>query len=390
MHMLLSTGWTGFFVREFMGIELWRWAALLGVILTGFIVGKIASFFLERQAERLRQRDRLQVLHMLLSSMAGPVTLLALGIALLVAAGFMKLDQIGLGDAARKAATQPTTQAAEDFTFKQFWFGTCATLMTLAAAWFIYRLVDIVEFFLARWAAKTETLLDDQLVPLLRKALRVFVVIVAVVFITQNIFHFEIGPMLAGMGIGALAFAFAAKDLLANLFGAVVLFSDRPFHLGDRIKIAGYQGCVEEVGFRATRVRTLEGHLLTVPNALLANETIENVSSRPYIKRVLNVTVTYNTPPGKLHRGIEIIKEMCEARKEHFHPESPYRVFFSDFNADSLNIIVYMYFIPPDWWEYMAFTDAFNTELLERFNAEGIEFAFPTQTLYVKKGDTEK
>ncbi|MCK4277184.1 MAG: mechanosensitive ion channel family protein, partial [Phycisphaerae bacterium] len=200
----------------------------------------------------------------------------------------------------------------------------------------------------------------------------------------QNIFHFEIGPMLAGLGVGALAFAFAAKDLLANLFGAVVLFSDRPFHLGDRIKIGGYQGYVEEVGFRATRVRTLEGHLLTVPNALLASETIENVSARPYIKRVLNVTVTYNTPPGKLHRGIEIIKEMCEARKEHFHPESPYRVFFSDFNADSLNIIVYYWFVPPDWWEYNEFNHEFNMELLRRYNEEGIEFAFPTQTLYVK------
>jgi len=129
----------------------------------------------------------------------------------------------------------------------------------------------------------------------------------------------------------------------------------------------------------------LTGHLVTIPNATVANANIENVGQRPYLKRVLNVTVTYDTPPEKVQRGVDILREMLDARGQHFHPDSPPRVFFSDFNADSLNIIVYYYFTPPDWWEYLAFNHDFNSELLRRYNEEGIEFAFPTQTLYVKQ-----
>ena len=250
---------------------------------------------------------------------------------------------------------------------------------------FIFKLVDVLEFFLLRWTSKTETTLDDQLVPLIRKTLRVFVVIVAGLFIAQNIFAWDIGALVAGLGIGGLAMALAAKDALSNLFGSVTIFSDRPFQLGERIKIAGHDGTVEEVGFRSTRIRTLMGHLVVLPNSMVANEAVENIGRRPYLKRVLDVTVTYDTPSEKLQRGVEIIREMLEARKEHFAPEMDPRVYFSDFNSASLNIVVYYWFAPPDWWEYLEFNHEFNMELLRRFNEEGIEFAFPTQTLYVKK-----
>jgi len=139
------------------------------------------------------------------------------------------------------------------------------------------------------------------------------------------------------------------------------------------------------VGFRSTRIRTLTGHLITVPNSVLANQPMENVSRRPYLKRVFDVTVTYDTPPEKLQRAVDIIREMLNARREHFHWNSQPRVFFNEFNADSLNIVVYYWFVPPDWWEYLKFNHEFNMELLRRFNEEGIEFAFPTQTLYLKQ-----
>ena len=379
---LVLVGWTDIFVEEkFLGNELWRWAALLGVTLGSFIVGKVLSFFFTHHSTKLREAKRLQVLDMLLAALAGPVTLLCLAVGLYLASKFMNL-----GGAAH-AATQPATQAAAGWSLKMFWLRTTATIAVIAAGWFIYRLVDIMEFFMLRWAGRTETLLDDQIVPLVRKALRVLLVIMAVLFVAQNIFHLEIGPLLAGAGIGGLAFAFAAKDVLANLFGSLTLFVSRPFHIGERIKIGGYDGIVEEVGLRATRLRTLDGHLVTIPNHTLSTDAVENISRRPYIKRVLNVTVTYDTTPEKLQRGMDILKKMLEARKKHCHPDNPCRVFFSDFNADSLNIVVYYYFVPPDWWDYLAFTNDFNMELLQRFNDEGIEFAFPTQTLYVKQED---
>jgi len=194
-----------------------------------------------------------------------------------------------------------------------------------------------------------------------------------------------VGALLAGLGIGGLAFALAARDMLANFFGSVTIFTDRPFQMGERIKLQDYDGVVEQVGFRSTRIRTLDGHLVTVPNSLVATSTVENIGRRPYIRRVMNVTVTYDTSPEKLTRAVEIIREMLDARKEHFPPDKPGKVFFNEFNNCSLNIIVYYWFTPPDWWKYLEFTHDFNMELLRRFNEEGIDFAFPTQTLYLKQ-----
>ena len=152
--------------------------------------------------------------------------------------------------------------------------------------------------------------------------------------------------------------------------------------MGDRIVVDGQDGSVEEVGFRSTKIRTLDGHLVTVPNGELANKMIRNIGKRPYIKRIANLTVTYDTPPQKIERAIEIVKEILHEH-EGMHPDFPPRVYFDEFNAASLNIIVFYWYHPPDYWAYMDFSERFNKEVFRRFGEEGIEFAFPTQTLYL-------
>jgi len=266
-----------------------------------------------------------------------------------------------------------------------FWVAMCKTIAVLAIGWTMYRLVDVAEIYLKRWTSKTRTQLDDQLVPIIRKALRVFVIIVMVLFIAQNIFAWNIGALLAGLGIGGLAFALAAQDALKNFFGSVTIFADRPFAMGDLIKIGEHTGSVEEVGFRSTRIRTLTGHLVTIPNSKISDTAVENIGRRPSIRRKLDVTLTYDTPPEKMAQAVNIIREMLQARSDHFEAGKPPQVHFNDFNADSLNIVVYYWFAPPDWWAYLAFNHDFNMELLRRFNEESIEFAFPTQTLYLKQ-----
>ena len=360
--------WSEFLTKKlFLNNSIAQWLALLGLLLGALVVGEIIGFFLSRQGKRLQQTDRLRLLGLVLISMSRPVKLLAIASGLYIAGGVMNLV------------------ASDGRDMQNNWTAVCKAIVTLALGWFIYRIIDVVEHFLTKFTSKTKTQLDDQLVPLIRKSLRVFTVIVLALFIAQNIFGLNISAMVAGLGIGGLAIALAAKDTLSNLFGSVTIFADRPFQFGDRIKVQGYDGMVEEVGFRSTRIRTLQGHQVVVPNSVIANEPIENVGRRPYIKRVLDVTVTYDTPPEKLNRGVEIIREMLAARSESFPADFPPRVYFSDFNADSLNIVVYYWFTPPEWWEYLEFNHSFNMELLERFNAEKIEFAFPTQTLYVKQ-----
>lgn len=356
---------------KFLGNSMAQWLGLLGVILGGFIVGKIFSFILMRQSKKLTTANKMPLTAMFFKSISGPVTLLFLAGGLYIASTFMTL---------KFAAPD-----GKSYSILPFWINVCRTIAAMAAGWFIFRMVDVLEFFLKKWTSKTETTLDDQLVPLIRKTLRVFVVIVAALFIAQNIFNWDIGALVAGLGLGGLAFALASKDMLANLFGSITIFADRPFYMGQRVKIRDYNGTIEEVGFRSTRIRLLNGNLVTIPNSVVANEPVENIGVRPYIKRTLNVTVTYDTAPEKLGRAVDIIREMLDSRKDRFHRDNPPRVFFSDFNAESLNIVVYYWFAPPEWWDYLEFNHDFNMELLQRFNEEEIEFAFPTQTIYVKK-----
>ena len=354
--------------------SLWQWGTLLAAIIGALVVGKLASFLLIRHADHLAARPGWEGLETTLRATQRPVIML-----LIVLAAYLSRHAMELTYRFDPNTPDPGT------TLQDVWLRAVSIAMYLAIAWLIYRMVDVVEHYLRKWTAKTETTFDDQLVPLVRKATRVFVVIVAILFIIQNVFRADIGALLAGLGLGGLAFALAAKDTIANLFGSITIFADQPFRIGERIVVQGQDGAVEEVGFRSTKIRTLTGHLVTIPNGILANETVENIGRRPFIRRLMNVTITYDTSPDKVQRAVGIIKEMLAARIEHFPEDFPPRVFFNDFNDMSLNILVLYWFAPPDYWAYQEFSEAFNMELLERFNDEGIEFAFPTQTLHVKK-----
>ena len=371
------TGWLT--EAKFLGNEVWRWLLLLGVLLVSFIIGKVVSFVLTRQAERLQRREALPVVVMLLGSISRPTLLLIFAGGLYAAGTFMNLTYV-------TARVVDGRAVPETKSLMEFWLNVCRTIAVIAVGWFTFRLVDIIEFYLRRWTSKTRTQLDDQLVPLVRKALRVFVVIVAGLFIAQNIFRWDIGALIAGLGIGGLALALAARDMLANVFGSVTIFADKPFQMGDRIKIRNFDGFVEEVGFRSTRIRTFFGHLVTIPNSLIASEPIENVGCRPHIRRNLEITITYDTPPEKVQRACQIVRQMLDARAEHFPQDLPGWVHFMNFNSASLGIAVSYWYKLTDWEAYLNFTHQFNVELLRRFNEEGIEFAFPTQTLYLKQG----
>jgi len=206
--------------------------------------------------------------------------------------------------------------------------------------------------------------------------------------VAQVVSDKPVSSILAGLGIGGLAFALAAQDSLKHLFGSVVIFADRPFEVGDRLVVDGHDGPVEEVGFRSTRLRTLDGHLVTIPNGELVNKSIKNISKRPYIRRLCNFTITYDTPPDKVERAVAIIKELLD-NHEGMHPDFPPRVYFNDFNSASLNLFVIYWYHPPAYWDFLAFGERFNLAVFRRFGEEGIDFAFPTQTLYLA-GDEKR
>ena len=250
-----------------------------------------------------------------------------------------------------------------------------------------YRLVDVLVDYLQKLALRTESSLDDQLVPLLRKALKTFVVVVGVLFILAN-FDFDVTALVAGLGIGGFALALASQDMLKNFFGSIMIFMDRPFQVGDWVVADNIDGDIEEVGFRSTRIRTFHNSLIYVPNGKLADMTIDNYGERKYRRYKTFLAVTYDTPPESIDVFVEGLKMIVQR-----HPKTRkdyYNIYFNEFGASSLNILFYIFFEVPSWPEELRARHEINLEIINLAKRLGIRFAFPTQTLHVEEFPEKK
>ncbi|MEA1928141.1 MAG: mechanosensitive ion channel family protein [Candidatus Auribacterota bacterium] len=231
---------------------------------------------------------------------------------------------------------------------------------------------------------------------LIRLGLRLAAIAVSVIAIFWGLqkMGFSMGTVLAGAGATGLALALAARESLSNIFGGLMLLLDKPFKVGERVRIRGHNGTIEGIGLRSTRIRLLNGHLASLPNEDVARADIENIGARPFIRRVMNVTITYDTTPEKIDEAMEIIRDILSAKEDdeesrkingpiNSDPNFPPRMFFNELNSDSLNILVIYWYKPAKYWDYLAYCHYVNRELIRRFNQAGIEFAFPTQTLHI-------
>jgi MscS family membrane protein len=257
----------------------------------------------------------------------------------------------------------------------------------LLATLVVYRMVDILGAYLAKLAERTEGKLDDQLVPIIRKTLKAFVVVIGGVVFLQNL-NFNITALLAGISIGGLAIALAAQDTLKNFFGSVMIFLDRPFQIGDWITAGEIDGTVEEVGFRTTRVRTFRNSLVSVPNGKLSDMVVDNHGLRMYRRFYTQITITYDTPPEKVEAFVEGLRKIVElhpdTRKDYFN------VFFNDLAAYSFNIMFYIFFQVPDWTNELRARHEVLLEVVKLAEVLDVRFAFPTQTLHMEEFPEKK
>ena len=186
--------------------------------------------------------------------------------------------------------------------------------------------------------------------------------------------------MIAGLGIGGLALALAAQDSVKNIFAGVMIFLDKPFKLKDRIQISEFDGTVEEVGIRSTRIRTLEGRIVTIPNCTFTDNSVINVSSQPALKVKINLGLTYDTDENDMQKAIDILEDIV---KNQDAITNDYSAGFNGFGDFSLNIL-FMYYVKPEshWLDTQTLV---NKEILKRFNEEKLDFAFPTQTILKKE-----
>ncbi len=245
----------------------------------------------------------------------------------------------------------------------------------------LYRLVSIGSVFLLRMAQNTESTLDDQLVPLLRKTLKTFVIIVGTLLILDNL-NVPILPLLTGLSIGGLAFALAAQDTLKNFFGSVMIFIDKPFQVGDWITTNNVDGTVEEVGFRSSRIRTFRNSVIYVPNSKLADNTIDNHGLRKYRRFYTQISITYDTPPEMIEIFVKGLRQIVEE-----HPKTwkdNYHVYFNEMASSSLNIMFYIFFNVPTWGEELNCRHEVLMSIVKLGQELGVSFAFPTQTLHIE------
>jgi MscS family membrane protein len=249
---------------------------------------------------------------------------------------------------------------------------------SIAIIWLTYRLVVLADVRVKTWAVSNENRIDDLLVGIVGKTLRVFIVLIGGIMVIQNVTGIQMGPLIASLGIGGLAVALAAKDSVANFLGTLTIILDKPFQIGDQVVVDKYEGTVASVGFRSTRIRTPDGGLLTLPNSKLIDSPLQNVGRRPNIRWHTNIDISYTTPPDKVRRATEILEEILkdhEGMKEGLPP----RIYFNAFKDWSLSITVVAWYHPPIWWEYQAWLQKTCMEILERFHQEGIRFALPNE-----------
>jgi small-conductance mechanosensitive channel len=287
-----SPGWLSSVVPEGMRrtsflLENWQWIGLLALVMGGVIADRLTVTILRTILTRITKRFLTRSHEGLVRSTVRPLGILSMAVV-----WRLGLDALGLTGSVREVLSVAV-----------------AFLAAGAGVWAAYRLVDILAEYLAEQAAGTETRYDDLLVPMVRKSLKVFIVAFGLVFIADNL-NVDITSLLAGLGLGGLAFALAAQDMVKNLFGSLTVLLDRPFQVGDWVKIGDLEGTVEEVGFRSSRIRTFYNSLITMPNANLISTAVDNLGMRSYRRWKATLSVTYDTPPEKLDAFCEGIREL--------------------------------------------------------------------------------
>jgi MscS family membrane protein len=332
----------------------------------GFILRAVIISWFGRRVRRLAERTASQADDVAVQALIGPLSLFALLLGIyfagrILTAGYTNLE--GLSATIAKA------------------------LIILLLAWMAYRLIDAVALYFQEKAAHTETRFDDQIVPLLRKAAKVFVGILAFVLVVQNL-GYSVSGLLAGLGIGGLAFALAAKDTIANLFGSVTILIDRPFRVGDWISVDdSTEGVVEEIGLRSTRIRTFAKTLVSIPNQSLANAQVNNHSLMPRRRIKMTVGVTYDTRPDQMREAVRRIEGWIRGHQG--FSQDFMLIKFTDFAASSLDIFVYCFTVTTDWSEYLSLRQELNLAIMDILAEVGLSIAFPTRTVHLVDGEPD-
>ncbi len=340
-------------------LETWHWMALAALLLIAWIIDRLVVAIIRRAINAYLKRRTLHLDEGTVTSALRPAGLLALAMVFRAGVGLLGL---------------PPGMLEILMVVSEF-------IATVSVVWIGYNFIDVLSIIAEKLAAKTASKSDDTLIPLVRAALKVVVVALGLLFILENA-GVNVTALVAGIGLGGIAVALAAKDTVENLFGSITVLMERPFEMGDAVKIGSVEGTVEQVGVRSTRIRTYHNSLITLPNANLISNAVENLGARRFRRWKTTLGLTYDTPPAKIEAFCKGVRELV-----HHHPHTRKEgiyVHLNEFSASSLDILLYAFIETTEWAVELESKQELMIQIIDLAETLGVEFAFPTQTLHLE------
>jgi MscS family membrane protein len=351
------------FRQRFLGMARWKWLGLLLVTLVAICLMAWAYWLYGRLAARYRDESLFRYC----------LTIVLPILALLVPLGF------------HAVAYNYVTLRSGPLYFASFAANMTALVASLVVV--VGACNRIAAAIIATPQINPQGL-DAQFIRIVAKLLSV--VLVVIIFLEGGRYlGIPITTLIASAGVGGLAVALAAQDTVKNLFGTIMLLTDKPFRVGERIIVGKYDGVVEEIGLRSTRIRLLTGHQAAIPNDELARNDIENVGRRPYIRRIADIHIPLDTPRIKLEQAVASIRSALE-NHEGMDPAYPPRVFFYDFKPEAFVIRMIYWYSPPQYWDFLELGERINFEVFRVFEEQGIQFSLPMRVAHTSIDGQEK
>ena len=344
---------------RFLGNSIEVWAVALAIIIGTFVATKIVYWVLSNILRKLTAKTKTNLDDVLIDKLEKPIRYSILIIGYWIAIHYIYIENEGVMNFLEAVAS----------------IAAVLTLTSITSRVFDALVTEVVQ----PMVEKTEGGADNYILPIISKAVKGIIWTFGIIIGLDNI-GFDITAMIAGLGIGGLALALAAQDSVKNIFAGIMIFLDKPFKIKDRIQIEGFDGVVEEVGLRSTRIRTLDGRIVTIPNSTFTDNSVVNVTSQPALKIVLNLGLTYDTDEVGMQKGVDIMRQIVEDNSDIL--EEDCSAGFKDFGDFSLGILFIYYVKPEAHW--LDSQNTISKEVLARFTAAGLDFAFPTQTLLNK------
>ena len=254
-------------------------------------------------------------------------------------------------------------------------------LLLLSFTWIVLRLIDFLGLILMKRSARTATRMDDQFVPYIKSGLKIIILLLSFFSILANVFHVNVVALIGGLGIGGLALALASKETVENLFGSITIFLDKPFAVGDQVKVGNTEGSVEAVGLRSTRIRTADKSLVAMPNKKMIDAELENVTLKTMWRARFIIGLTYETSIEQMKKVTNDIFNLLQS-----HPmiKDDALVKFTAFNSSSLDILINYHVLTSDGDKFLDIKEEVNYKIMEIVSKNKCSFAFPTQRIFIE------